>query len=286
LILAGISVTLCEARVVTLAALASNFFLREEDVGSNIGLASVERVRELNPFATASTVEEVTEATIEDHSLVIVERTGAESDALFYENLEDIARWCREKNKAFFYARSDCDAAFFLSDFGDTFKYRGDGPKKDLLETAYFPAFGDFFPKERTNWNFAKKKQAAPLAVWLDWIDRSFVFEEKEKDYVAFGQKIFKEKGLRVEVSALERHRHVAGASLGFLNAILAGVLGQECIKFIARQGEPLNNLFLFDSNTDAGTVYSTAESSQPPQQKVLADLIDIDQYDAIEIED
>ena len=89
-----------------------------------------------------------------------------------------------------------------------------------------------------------------------------------------------------MEVSALERHRHVAGASLGFLNAILAGVLGQECIKFIARQGEPLNNLFLFDSNTDAGTVYSTAESSQPPQQKVLADLIDIDQYDAIEIED
>lgn len=49
---------------------------------------------------------------------------------------------------------------------------------------------------------------------------------------------------------------------LGYINAIVAGILGQEVIKAISKKGEPINNMFVYE-NLKA-TVYSSQPKKKP----------------------
>jgi len=292
IILAGISVTVCDERPVGAAQLGANFFLREDDVGKGTARACLPRIAELNPFASAEVVDGVDEEKLDGYAVVVVERT-AQPEAKYYEKVLRVAKAAREKKIAFFYARGDADKGLVQADLGSDYGYVTD---KKVPKVAQYPAFAFF--GEESSWNFARRKQDAPVAAWLEWIDKAYAssFSSKGEDYVAFAKAQLSSRGLDVPQEALERHRSLAGAQLGFAAAVLGGVLAQEVIKVIAGGvGAPLEHLFIFDTTTDTCTVYALPVAGQSSdgepaakKRKVIEeealDVVDIDGDGPIEV--
>jgi len=94
LVLQGLGgITLCEESKVKMRHLGSNFFLQPEDVGKNVAEVVLPRLRELNPLCSLSVAQELTEAEVLKHSVMIVN-----SDM----PVEEIIRWntlCRSQKK-------------------------------------------------------------------------------------------------------------------------------------------------------------------------------------------
>ena len=263
LILAGISVTVFDDRIVTKRQLGTNFFLRESDVGKKTAMAAMPRIAELNPFATAVAADEIT---IEGHAALLIERT---SDEVFHK-VEDVTRSAREKGIAIFYTRCDADKGFITLDLGNEYKYVDE--KKEPW-TASFPCFGDRFFADN-DWHFARKKQPVPRAIWFEWIDMAFFQSSESSDYASFAKGILEKNKVPADVvtpAMLQRHRDLNGAQLAHITAVVGGELGQETIKVLTGgQGEPINNIFIFDTETDAGTVFRAFDdTSEPPAKKI-----------------
>lgn len=76
IVLAGMSVTIQDASVVTEEDLCCNFFLNESDLGKKIAVSALPRVKELNPFALiqneTKTIDELPDAFFADFNVILI----------------------------------------------------------------------------------------------------------------------------------------------------------------------------------------------------------------------
>jgi len=285
LILAGISVSVCDSSIVKLSDLGHNFFLREDDVGKKKSVACIERIQELNPFAQANVIDE---PRVDGYTLISVERIGKKSDGEYYTKVMNIAKDCREKGISFFYSRADSDGGLSVSDLGPSFTFLPDRADDGGKRIENFPPFAAYAQLCPSVWkSIARKKQPMPTTIWFDRIDALYAASSQSISYLEFAKNIVQTHGLNLSDESISRHCKVAGTQLVLVTAVLGGMLGQECIKAISKKGEPTNNVFVFDSSTDAGIVYlrvgadpdaNLTSIDKPPAKKPKLTIIDVDE--------
>ncbi|RLN95065.1 hypothetical protein BBJ28_00008964 [Nothophytophthora sp. Chile5] len=225
LVLAGMGVTLHDSRPVTPTAAATQFFLSEEDVGTNVrsssaycccccfqrAEASLTRVQDLNPLVAVQSetqpLQELPDTFFQQFSVVCL--VGADQSAEL--RLDAL---CRSSGTAFFAARSFGFDGLMFADLGaHTFRRNplgADAAPSDPVTVTY-PTLAEAQQVQWSSLQSARKRAPQLPPVTL----------------------------LRV-----------ADADLVPVCAIMAGILGQEIIKAISQKDEPICNYFCFDGVT------------------------------------
>ncbi|KUF88544.1 hypothetical protein AM588_10001845 [Phytophthora nicotianae] len=215
LVLAGMGVTLHDSQAVTPAAIATQFFLSEEDIGKNRAEACLPRVQELNPLVQVSSetkpLDELTDEFFKQFTVVCL--IGAEQVTEF--RLDTL---CRSLGIAFYSARSFGFDGIIFADLGEH-TFRRNAGYKSL--------------KGMTKITDNQEVE------FIHYAREQFQANGLEEDYLSPD-----------ELQALLR---VADADLVPICAIVAGIMGQEVIKAISQKDEPICNFFCFDGVT--GTV-------------------------------
>jgi ubiquitin-like 1-activating enzyme E1 A len=134
IILAGMSVTIQDSGVVTEDDLSCNFFVDEGDLGKDMALAVLPRVKELNPFATIQSetkqIQELPDSYFAQFNVILITNC-TESEAI------RINKICRSQTpqSIFFWSDVFGEESIFYSDFGDVFEYKDD-PKPASAESS------------------------------------------------------------------------------------------------------------------------------------------------------
>lgn len=239
LVLAGISVTLWDEKELSSTDLGWNFFADVEGLGKNRAEACVDKVRSLNKFADIRVAKGLE---VKGHQVVLVEPLG-----LGFEAVARLNEQARELGAYFYYFRADADKAVAIVDLGK-FQYRvkigeGENAKLSDYKVAEYPSFREIQAPLTVG-----RESVTPDAFKLDRIELGF-----DED---------------VATDVKNRHNTVKHAQLGYINAVFAGILGQEVIKAISQKGQPTNNILIFETATSAATVYKS--NSQPAKKQKI----------------
>ncbi|RLN44455.1 hypothetical protein BBJ28_00006129 [Nothophytophthora sp. Chile5] len=266
LVLAGMGVTLHDSRPVTPTAAATQFFLSEEDVGTNVrscrAEASLIRVQDLNPLVAVQSetrpLQELPDEFFQQFSVVCL--VGADQSAEL--RLDAL---CRSSGTAFFAARSFGFDGLMFADLGaHTFRRNplgADAAPSDPVTVTY-PTLAEAQQVQWSSLQSARKRapQLPPVFVknqlLLEFKSQKGLADLTEKhatEFIRFARAQFEKHGLDedfLSVDELETLVRVADADLVPVCAIMAGILGQEIIKAISQKDEPICNYFCFDGVT------------------------------------
>mmetsp|Transcript_98017 Transcript_98017/g.245543 ORF Transcript_98017/g.245543 Transcript_98017/m.245543 type:complete len:210 (-) Transcript_98017:8-637(-) len=121
LVLAGVSLTIRDHRMVATADVAFDYFLREGDIGQNRAKCASQRVQEMNPLCTVSSSsdapEEISDAAALRAALkgydVVVLALGVLGFDVAQASIVDAA--CRDVDTSFLMTLSSGEMAFFFS---------------------------------------------------------------------------------------------------------------------------------------------------------------------------
>ncbi|KAH7462498.1 hypothetical protein KRP22_004919 [Phytophthora ramorum] len=265
LVLAGMGVTLHDTQPATSTAVATQFFLSEDDIGKNRAEACLARVQELNPLVQVSS-ETKPLADLPDEffkQFTVVCLVGAELDAEL--RLDAL---CRSFGTAFFAARSFGFDGVVFADLGDhTFRRNAvgaDAAPSDPV-TVQFPTLEE---AQKVQWSSLqstrKRAPQLPQVFVKNQLLQGFKSKEGIKeitdnhvvDFIQYAREQFRANGLDEDYLSpddLQTLVRVADADLVPICAIVAGIMGQEAIKAISQKDEPICNYFCFDGTT--GTV-------------------------------
>ncbi|KAG2778411.1 hypothetical protein Pcac1_g11218 [Phytophthora cactorum] len=265
LVLAGMGVTLHDSQAVTTTAVATQFFLSEEDVGNNRAEASLPRVQELNPLVQVSSeikpLDELPDEFFKQFTVVCL--VGAE---LATELRLDAL--CRSLGTAFYSARSFGFDGIVFADLGEhTFRRNAvgaDAAPSDPV-TVTFPTLEEAQKVQWSSLQSARKRAPQLPQVFVknqllqgfkSLKDVKEVTDNHEVDFIQYAREQFQANGLDEDYLSpdeLQTLLRVAEADLVPICAIVAGIMGQEVIKAISQKDEPIRNFFCFDGVT--GTV-------------------------------
>jgi len=274
LVLAGVSVTVRDHRVVQATDVDFNYFLRVEDVGKNRAECAACRFQEMNPLSTVgATVNEPEQdaggmaSSLRGIHIVIV---GLGVLGWNTHRAITLDEECRKAKVGLFVTASAGELAFFAADLGEhTVMERttaqGAGPSSDeekaadnLPETLSFPPLREWFESSPSALQQGKVDDSFVLVTLV----ASFLHSEgaSEPDpaarFEAFVNKSLP-SGLNVEGLAdlkrayalffLEPLMHVA--------SIVGGLLAQEVIKAITKRDDPFVNAVCFNAQTSTALV-------------------------------
>ncbi|KAG6948365.1 hypothetical protein JG687_00015517 [Phytophthora cactorum] len=262
LVLAGMGVTLHDSQAVTTTAVATQFFLSEEDVGNNRAEASLPRVQELNPLVQVSSeikpLDELPDEFFKQFTVVCL--VGAE---LATELRLDAL--CRSLGTAFYSARSFGFDGIVFADLGDhTFRRNAvgaDAAPSDPV-TVTFPTLEEAQKVQWSSLQSARKRAPQLPQVFVknqllqgfkSLKDVKEVTDNHEVDFIQYAREQFQANGLDEDYLSpdeLQTLLRVAEADLVPICAIVAGIMGQEVIKAISQKDEPIRNFFCFDGVT------------------------------------
>mmetsp|Transcript_58913 Transcript_58913/g.133376 ORF Transcript_58913/g.133376 Transcript_58913/m.133376 type:complete len:309 (+) Transcript_58913:27-953(+) len=255
LCLAGISATLVDPDPVEAGDLAANFFLAPSDVGAaNRALASLPRVQELNKHVSVSareaSIERLGPGDLESHNVVIV--AGGRAPLKEQMRLDEM---CRAKGVAFFAADVMGYDGLIFVDLGDAHTYRtesGSGAQAKLSEPKVcgFPSLQEACA---TGWSQLATKRGGPVSDVYVKRRVAWAFQEASEGgkklpapgdealVKTIAQEMLKANDVASVVTFGDKQAAVVAATsqadLAATCAILAGVLGQEVIKFVSGKG-------------------------------------------------
>jgi ubiquitin-like 1-activating enzyme E1 A len=162
LALAGISVTVVDDAIVVAEDLSANFFVRENDVGSNRAEASLPRIRELNKYvaveSSTMSMDALSDDLISLHNLVIVTK-GTTAQRVH------LNKFCRRRSIAFYSADTFGFMGLLFADLG-THTYRtesGTGVNLKLSDpiVATFPSLEETLV---VPWKLLGSKRFGPVS--------------------------------------------------------------------------------------------------------------------------
>ncbi|EEY66754.1 SUMO-activating enzyme (SAE), putative [Phytophthora infestans T30-4] len=259
LVLAGMSVTLHDSQTVTPTAIATQFFLSDEDVDKNRAEACLPRVQELNPLVQVSSeikpLNELSDAFFKQFTVVCLvganQVTELRLDAL-----------CRSLGIAFYSARTFGFDGILFADLGDhTFRRNTvgvDSAPSDPV-TVKFPTLQEAQKVQWSSLNSARKRapQLPPVFVknqllqgYKSHKDVKELTDNHAVDFIQYAREQFQANGLDEDYLSpdeLQTLLRVADADLVPVCAIVAGIMGQEVIKAISQKDAPVCNFFCFD---------------------------------------
>ncbi|KAG6949748.1 hypothetical protein JG688_00014498 [Phytophthora aleatoria] len=262
LVLAGMGVTLHDSQAVTTTAVATQFFLAEEDVGNNRAEASLPRVQELNPLVQVSSeikpLDELPDEFFKQFTVVCLV-----GDELATELRLDAL--CRSLGTAFYSARSFGFDGIVFADLGEhTFRRNAvgaDAAPSDPV-TVTFPTLEEAQKVQWSSLQSARKRAPQLPQVFVkNQLLQGFkslkgvkeVTDNHEVDFIQYAREQFQANGLDEDYLSpdeLQALLRVAEADLVPICAIVAGIMGQEVIKAISQKDEPIRNFFCFDGVT------------------------------------
>lgn len=291
LVLAGVSLSLCDGRTADLESVAFNYFLRKEDLGKPLAECAAKRVQEMNPLNEVKTLSiaegDVAKGALDGFDFVLLSARAASWKMDF---ARDVDLRCREKGTAFALTLSCGELACFVSDLGKAHVVQeksgaqgGAGAPAaaaaEGAETVSFPSFQEWLdcPLE------ALKKGKADSSFQLLALFAKFCRDKgaaagKEaefREYCGADLKVdgIEDVGAAYKMFFLEPLVHVA--------SVLGGLLAQEVIKAITKRDLPLCNSVCFNATTSAALVERIPqEAAQPKKRKAeeeVADLLDDD---------
>ncbi|CAI4226887.1 unnamed protein product [Auanema sp. JU1783] len=285
LMLCGIKdITLLDEKSVKAEDYDSNFLLSPDSIGKNRASSSTVKAQSLNPMVKC-TVEEVSIESkpadfVNSFTLVV----------LIDQTFEATNKWnkiCREKNIKFVsgsvfgwigYGFFDFDQHYFLMPAKQDHQVFGvdcavDDTKAVTLEDDQlvkekisYPSFEDSI---RFNWALKFKKRTKqrippaypPLIALIkaqeqnqlsgnteEDINNVYKIFQKEVNDLNLGEKPLKDL-------AKEKFEYFFGSQLSPVCATIGGLIGQECIKALSENKEPLRNLFLYSAFHTAGVM-------------------------------
>ncbi|KAG3234613.1 hypothetical protein PI124_g20334 [Phytophthora idaei] len=240
LVLAGMGVTLHDSQAVTTTAVATQFFLSEEDVGNNRAEASLPRVQELNPLVQVSSeikpLDELPDEFFKQFTVVCL--VGAE----LATELRLDAR-CRSLGTAFYSARSFGFDGIVFADLGEhTFRRNAvgaDAAPSDPV-TVTFPTLEEAQKAQWSSLQSARKRAPQLPQVFVkNQLLQGFkslkgvkeVTDNHEVDFIQYAREQFQANGLDEDYLSpdeLQALLRVAEADLVPICAIVAGIMGQE----------------------------------------------------------
>ncbi|ETO76461.1 hypothetical protein F444_08145 [Phytophthora nicotianae P1976] len=265
LVLAGMGVTLHDSQAVTPAAIATQFFLSEEDIGKNRAEACLPRVQELNPLVQVSSetkpLDELTDEFFKQFTVVCL--IGAEQVTEF--RLDTL---CRSLGIVFYSARSFGFDGIIFADLGEhTFRRNAvgaDSAPSDPI-TVKFPTLEEAQKIQWSSLQSARKRAPQLPQVFVknqllqgykSLKGMTKITDNQEVEFIHYAREQFQANGLEEDYLSpdeLQALLRVADADLVPICAIVAGIMGQEVIKAISQKDEPICNFFCFDGVT--GTV-------------------------------
>jgi ubiquitin-like 1-activating enzyme E1 A len=241
--------------------LLNNIFLRIEDIGKPKSFIILERIQEMNPFA------EVTLTTAHDvewnqYKLVV------SCDESFH-TIEDIGRQCRAHKVPLIAVKSAGTLSFTLLDLGQEYTFQMEGTKQQQLKTiSSYVSMEEILTFSKWD-SLPKGRQSFPFGIFSLWICRELEFQQHEnmKQAQMKKQKSVSDKEMIIEligskcgtmkmedvvknvddvISAVDIIKR--GASLAPVCTITGGLVGQEILKVVSGQGEPISNIMFFDA--------------------------------------
>ncbi|KAG6610938.1 SUMO-activating enzyme (SAE) [Phytophthora cinnamomi] len=265
LVLAGVGVTLHDARPATACASSSQFFLSAADAGANRAEACLPRARELNPLVQVASetrpLDALPDAFFAPFSAVCL--VGADRRAEL--RLDAL---CHAAGAAFFAARSFGFAGLVFADLG-AHAFRRSAAGADAApsepERVQFPTLEQAQKVPWSSLQSARKRAPQLPQVFVkNQLLQGYksqkgveqIADSHAVDFIQYAREQFAANGLDEdymtpdELQALVR---VADTELAPICAVVAGILGQEVIKAISQKDEPICNYFCFDGVT--GTV-------------------------------
>jgi ubiquitin-like 1-activating enzyme E1 A len=279
LLLAGISGTVADAKLTSSDDLSSNFFLDVDDIGVNRAQASLPRLQELNAHVSVACItepiENMSESTIKEHSLVIL--TGVP-----LEQQVRVDTICRANGIAFFAVEAMGYEALLFVDMGPSHKYRteaGAGADMKLSDEIEMncPSLQE---ASSTPWASLLKPRFGFLSRAL--VHARIISEFRSlhgrypsccsnikegtsdadvEEVFAIGQRLLQAEKVELEGKpySLEEAQMLTATSqmeIAPVCAIMGGVLGQEVVKYVSCKGEPISNYFCLDAVSGHGKVF------------------------------
>lgn len=267
-VLAGTNVTLHDdGSVVGERDLQGNVFLRREDLGKNRADCAAPRIQEMNPFVKVETTK--SDAVTGFALVLCVDGEVGKMDVL--------ARRCKQGNVPFMAARVAGTLGIALVDLGAEYKFQLDDKKThkvlsflDLSVALDRETWGDdlkptgrgampytFFAfcvwrrlqNESTNKTSSPLKRARVGENAAEPISLIIVADIVQKWNPAHEMDI-KEICTRTNVFA-------RGNILAPVSTVVGGLMGQEVLKVVSGQGEPINNFMFFDAMDGSAVVRS-----------------------------
>mmetsp|Transcript_20699 Transcript_20699/g.45443 ORF Transcript_20699/g.45443 Transcript_20699/m.45443 type:complete len:355 (+) Transcript_20699:2-1066(+) len=296
LVLAGVTLVLRDHRTVSIADVAFNYFLREDEVGKNRAECTARRVQEMNPFCevianTEGPVDNLAELhTAMKHYDVVCLGPGV----LGWDmgRVSAAAAACRKAHVGFILTVSAGEIVYFVSDFGNCVVEErsnvqgrpAEAPDQAAeLEKVTFPAFSEWLACSAADLQQQKADGVfILLALFTGFLQKKGTALPVEPEAVAAQFADFcRTSKCAPEVEGVSKLEDIG--PMFFLEplvpvaAVLGGLLAQEVIKFITRRDPPLVNCVCFSAHTGAALVERIPAQKVQPKRKaeVSVDLDD-----------
>eukprot|EP00750_Incisomonas_marina_P020413 INCI4018.1.p1 GENE.INCI4018.1~~INCI4018.1.p1 ORF type:complete len:369 (+),score=68.28 INCI4018.1:93-1109(+) len=283
IVLAGLNVSVLDSHVVSARDIGTQFFLNAKDSGKARAVASVDRIRALNPYAHVDAIEgEVCEKDApffaQFNTVVLVNRSFAEES--------HVNKCCRENGKSKFIAAHSC--GFFATAFMDFLRheYVVTGPGGSILsETPQVVSYLSLEESMKLNWSDLTRQfkygvsplfacqQAQRLGVCSDHADAATAV------FTALCTKNGLDESNTPTDTFLKWNASV-GSHLSAVCAVMGGLLGQEVIKVISGQNRTCDNWLFLDGRTGEAVVQRLAIEAKAkafaPNEDEIDDLLSL----------
>eukprot|EP01133_Synstelium_polycarpum_P000154 gene154-181_t len=270
--LAGVGgISVLDHHIVTRSDLS--LFTTDDSLGKERGDESVIAIRDLNPLVNV-TAESRSIDTIDDEFIKVFSVVCLDSmDATVQLNLNQL---CRRNNISFFLTHSFGMNSYFFSDLGSKFEHtvkrvihaRVEGDKEITPEQVFVDnkvaVFSSLNDSLSVNWTSMNRTTPAYFVIAVLYIFHqkyNRVPTPKDIDDLV---KILEDTNKQYNVSPTDKHVAKLRLMVRQLNneiapvcGIVGGIVGQEIIKIISRDTEPLNNFFFYDGLDGTGLVES-----------------------------
>jgi ubiquitin-like 1-activating enzyme E1 A len=264
LVLAGIySITILEWEKVTWKDLGAHIFLEEKHIGKNRGSASLKNISLLNPLVSINcdecTIESKDENYFKQFNVICV--TNCTLDILL--KIDNI---CRKYNIFFFISESFGSFSYFFEDlniykFSKKILQNNQKCSNNLSSIIYkeeiitFPSLNDVIS---VKWKLIPKAPKLFFGILCLYqyqkIYHSFPHSNNQNDlnnFLQISKELFIEQQLDVNFlneTFLKNICQNASCEISPVCSIIGGILGQEIIKIISANDEPINQFFFYNS--------------------------------------
>ena len=262
LVLAGVNISIYDDSPVKEEDLYTNIFLRNENIGKPRAESMLPGLKEMNPFANvdlASDVEKIDQ-------LNIVISIGED-----FETMKNIGKVCREKCVPIIAARSAGTLAFALIDLGVKYEFQVEGKTTGERKIISYPPLIDILTF--SDWKaLPKGRMAFPFGFFSFWLlveldkisaDKSTgiltkklkdaSFEDQLDELIKSKAELIPETEQEIVKKGVMILRRMT--SLAPVCTIFGGLIGQEVLKVVSGQGEPIQNILFFDAKTTGAIV-------------------------------
>lgn len=229
-------------------------------LGENVP-AIVQSLKEMNPLVDVQVISKSCLEVVEQFSVVCAIGMSRKEELM-------LAEACRAAKVPFLAGHVAGVVGWVFLDLGDEYMYQksksnASGPDDSTSVSTETVSYCSYKAALDANWGRERARSAFgwhvayTLQEFASRHSRLPSADEKDVKLMTelYAQLSDNKKSKHTNTRLIERVANTAGAILGPVCAVVGGMWGREVIKVVSGKGEPLNNLFFFNAETNAGSV-------------------------------